>query len=100
MVKEPIEFIGVSDENREKRRALTNGSGEPVFYIVDVVGKYKQLILKYRETALWYVTTGYDYDSFYRYNGDTVSRESFISTIKEWYPEYFDWFLFHPEWLP
>jgi len=100
MVKEPIEFIGITDENRKRRSELTSALNEPLFYTVDVVGKYKQLILKYRETAIWYVTAGYNWDPSYRYNDNPIDRQSFILMIRDVYPEYFEWFLFHPEWLP
>lgn len=100
MIKDPVEFVGNTEENLKKRMALTSSSNEPLLYIVDVVGKYKQLVLKYRETAIWYITTGYDWDSHYTYNNNSIDRESFIITIKDVFPEYFEWLLFHPEWLP
>lgn len=28
-----------------------------------------------------------------------ISREKFFDIIKKDYPNYFEWFLFHPEWL-
>lgn len=28
-----------------------------------------------------------------------VSKEIFVDSLRESYPEYFEWFLFHPEWL-
>lgn len=83
MVKEPVEFISNTEENRKKRMALTSSSNEPLFYIVDVTGQYKQLVLKYRETAIWHITTGYDWDSHYTYNNNSIDRESFIITIKD-----------------
>lgn len=41
-----------------------------------------------------------DYDVFYIHGvRGAVSRETFIDFVSHNYPDHFEWFLFHPEWL-
>lgn len=51
------------------------------------------------------LTTSYGHAGFaivnvgYVINGGAVNREQFLEQMIEEYPDYMEWFLFHPEWL-
>lgn len=36
----------------------------------------------------------------YRLDGPIIGKEEFITTMMDLYPDHFEWFLFHPEFLP
>lgn len=53
----------------------------------------------------WYIVKGLewriripDFDKSKRYP-PKVTRERFFEILQESYPDYFEWFLFNPEWL-
>lgn len=103
MVKEPVVFVGTLKENRAKRRSINRTMNEPLFFIgkyTDDNERWTQLALKYRETPLWTISIAIDGEVAFDYEGSDIEKEQFVSNLKEIYPEYLEWLLFHPEWLP
>lgn len=102
MVKEPIAFIGTLKENRTNRQSINMTMNEPLFFIsnyTDINKRWRQLALKYRETLLWMISYATDGEVNFKYEGVDISKEQLVLNLKEIYPEYLEWLLFHPEWL-
>lgn len=101
-VKDPIEFVGTLKQNRTKRQSINMTMNEPLFFVgkyTDEYRRWRQLCFKYRETSLWMISRSTDGAVVFNWEGNDVTAECFVSSLKEIYPEYFEWLLFHQEWL-
>lgn len=50
--------------------------------------------------AAWYIYLSKHVGDTYNIGGTNhISKEVFVEYVSEHYPDHFEWFLFHPEWL-